>query len=969
MATTSQYNESMTYFLEDVARFLLDSNKGDLRNLVVVFPNRRARLFFNKYLSQLTKDPLWAPRYYTVSDFIQQLSGLRLADPLTLLFSLFKVFKEVTGSDETFDRFYYYCETVLADFDDIDKYRVDAGMIYQNLSDLNSIESYYEFLSKSQVDAIRQFWDIYITSRDSLEKDKFTSLWDSLKQIYIRFNEQLDAKKIAYEGKIYREAVDNLEDSEFNIFRGKTIAFVGFNALNNCEELLFEYFNKQGNALFFWDFDETYLNSDIHEAGFFLRKYIRRFLPPDSFKTKSNFSDPKVKVTTVAVPSDISQAKVIKFCLEMNKTKDRDNPGKTALILADENLLLPVVNSLPTDINKVNISMGYPVIDTPAYSFISALADLQINKRKNRTTDLFEYYHKDYFALLNHVYLARLRKNSGFAEFQRNVAEKNLVYINPSNFSVDETIYKEIFTAVEEPVSFGSYLTAILKIIARHVMEQEDEKPEIQWHLGILHGIYKVLVRYETLISEIDITFSFQTAINLLRKILKGITIPFSGEPLTGFQIMGILETRTLDFENCIILSMNEGIFPKAGHVPSMIPFSLRFGFGLPTVQHQDAIYGYYFYRLLHRARNMVLVYNTRTEGLQKGEPSRFIYQLQYDSVFNIDEVNLGYKVSPFPLKKISALNSENVVKSLSRFLSPGASSYMSPSAINTYLNCKLRFYFKYVEGMQEPENIDEEIENNVFGSIIHKTMEILYQPYIGKLVLVEDIDKIFLNKKMIGEVIDRSFAEEYFAKPSLLTGDLSGRNLIIRKVIEKYIDGILSYDRISAPFKILSLEKEYTLELLSSKTGRKVKLGGYIDRLDEKEGKIRVIDYKTGNIKDEFKNIDDLFESPPTKRNQAVFQTFLYSLILKNKDYSTITPALFFLRNICKPDFDYQIYRVENRVKNQVSDFNEYALDFEGKLKSLIDEIFDPEISFTQTDDARFCLNCPYNTICMRKA
>jgi CRISPR/Cas system-associated exonuclease Cas4 (RecB family) len=948
---------------------LFDQNKGDLQKSIVVFPNRRARLFFNNYLSRLSTGPIWAPKYYTISDFIQQISGLQLADPLTLLFSLYKVFKDVTKSNESFDSFYYYCETILSDFDDIDKYRVDAAMIYQNLSDLNSIDNYYEFLSETQVQTIHQFWNVFLTTRNSLEKDQFTIFWDSLKSIYFQFNEHLDSKKIAYEGKIYRTAIDKLETGEYISFEGKKIAFVGFNALNHCEELLFDFFKKSGSAMFFWDFDETYVNSDIHEAGFFLRKYLRRFSQPAGFKSQTSLSNANIKITVVAVPSDISQAKVIESCLEICKTNDLDNPGNTALILADENLLLPVVNSLPSVINRVNISMGYPVIDSPAYSFISALADLQINKRKNKTKDGFEYYHKDYFAVLNHMFLVRIRKNPGFDELERSAKEKNSIFLDPAFFKIDEPLYIKIFSPVENPSAFGSYLTSILKFIALDIIEQNQENNETKWHLSVLHSIYKVLLRFEALISEIDIDFSFRTAINLVRKILKGISVPFSGEPLTGFQIMGILETRTLDFENIIILSMNEGIFPKTGHIPSMIPYSLRQGFGLPTVQHQDAIYGYYFYRLLHRTHNMVLVYNTKTDGLQKGEPSRFIYQLQYDSSFNIDKLNLGYKVTPFPLKRISADKSEIAIEKLSRYLSPGAKSYLSPSALNTYLNCKLRFYFKYIEGMQEPENIDEEIENNIFGSIIHKTMEILYSPYVSQIMQLELIDGISRNRKVIGDAIDKSFAEEYYGKESLMKGDLKGRNLIIRNVIEKYIDGILDFDKQSAPFNLISVEKEYTLEMTAARSGKKIFLGGYIDRLDEKDGYYRVIDYKTGAVKNDFKSIDDLFESIPTQRNQAIFQTFLYALMLKRKfDYSKLTPAPYYLRNICKSDFDYHVYRSENRIKSKVTDFDEYSEEFQDKLRGLIDELFDEKIPFSQTEDTKHCINCPYNAICMRK-
>ncbi len=969
MSKLSADNLQMNYFLQDVAKFLFELEKGNFIDLVVVFPNRRARLFFNKYLSALSKNPVWAPKYYTISDFVQQISGLQVADPLSLLFGLFKVYKDVSRSNETFDTFYYYGETILSDFDDIDKYFANADKIYQNLSDLEFTGSYFEFLSDEQVKVIKQFWNVYLSSRPSDEKEKFTSLWTFLKEIYRGFNEQLDAKRIAYEGKIYRSAVEKLKNADQSPFDKKRIAFVGFNALNHCEELLFEHFNKSGNASFFWDFDETYTKSDIHEAGFFLKKYLKSFPPPAGFKSQTFLAHQKSKIYSVSVPSNIAQAKVISNCLELIHSKDHDHQTMTALVLADEGLLLPVVNSLPSSVENVNISMGYPVVDTPSYSFISLLADLQLNKRNHYNDQNCSYYHKDFFGIINHVYMERIRKTEEFAEFESQAKEKNLVFIDPADFKNDEPLYNLIYSPINDPADFASHIVKVIKIVAHQLIADGAENKEIQWHLGVLHGILKVLVRFESLIREADINISFQTSVSLLRKILKGISVPFSGEPLTGFQIMGILETRTLDFENLIILSMNEGKFPKTSHSPSLIPYSLRQGFGLPTIQHQDAIFGYNFYRLLHRSGKVVLVHHTKTEGLQKGEQSRYLYQLRYDSNFTVEEISLGYKVAPIPVKKISAGKSAASKEILNKYLSDTGSTFMSPSALNTFLNCKLRFFFKYIEGMKEPEDVDEEIESNVFGSIIHHAIESLYKDFIGRTISKNDIITIRSDHEKVDKAVDTAFAKEYLAKETLKEKELYGKNLIIRKVIYKYIDSLLEYDSNQAPFNIISLEKAYSMDLFSPKTKKHMKIGGYIDRLDEKDGILRIVDYKTGLEKNTFENIEELFDLQPSKRNDAVFQVFLYALILQNSYHGNkFLPALYYIRNICKPDFDFHIIKSENRKINKVTDFGDFAIEFEKRLSLLIDEILDEEGSYEQTEDAKYCQNCPYNVICTRK-
>jgi hypothetical protein len=936
-----------------------------MRRYILVFPNRRARLFFNFYLSSLSDKPVWSPQYFTISDFIREFSGLNQADPLSLLFKLYGIYKKVTGSEEKFDDFYYYCEMMLADFDDIDKYRIDPDMLYANLSDLKALDDFKDYLSEYQIRTIRQFWESFQPPSDSPGKQSFMSLWDAMPAIYRLFNEELDKEGIAYEGKAYRAAISRLEAGYDPSYQGKTLVFVGFNALNLCEENLFDRLSKTTACLFFWDFDKSYLDSELHEAGHFLRKYIRKYPPPPDFDP--NTSKPaNQKTETVAVPSDIAQAKVIGQCLDKLDTANISLPGNTAIILADEGLLLPVVNSLPDFVDRVNISLGYPVTDSPVFSFLTILTDLHKNRNISDNDKRVLFYHRDFFAVINHFFMQHIRNESSFKEFESMLLEQNYAYIQAAMYKSMDPLYKAVFSKPEGAHDFGKYLLDIVGLVAENLLTSVLKDKELKWQMEVLQAIHKVLVRFNLLLKSFELELSFSTVLNLLRQIMAGVSVPFSGEPLTGLQIMGILETRNLDFENIIILSVNEGKFPKAGHAPSMIPYSLREGFGLPTVKHQDAIFAYYFYRLLSRSKHTILVYNTKTEGLQKGEPSRFIAQLRFGSTSLLSHSDAVYKVSTIPATELKAGKTENVLHVLAKFSRPDGKSMLSPSALNTYINCKLRFYFRYVEGMKEAEDIGEEIEANVFGSILHHAMEILYSPMKGKLVTRQTIEKLIQDKQIVHAAIDTAFNKEFrnFGEKPVYQGNI----LLIRQVIEKYILGLLDHDSRNSPFRIVDLEGKRSIEVRSGEPGMNLLVGGIIDRIDEFEGRIRIVDYKTGGVSPDFGSLAELFEAEPGKRNSAVFQTFVYAwILLRSAEFEEVQPALFFIRDIYKPDFQYTISRSEQRKKLPVQGFSEYFGEFEERLINLLTEIFDSRTEFTQTSDVSYCATCPFNTICMR--
>jgi hypothetical protein len=957
----------MTFFLEDIARYLFEKNKGDFQHTVIVFPNRRAQLFFNDHLSHLSEKPLWAPDYYTISDLIRKLSGLQIADQLTLLFRLFKIYKEVSGSGETFDTFYYYCEMMLSDFDDLDKYRVDAGMLFKNIADLKSMEDYHGYLDEIQLNTIRQFWEIYSTSKDSTEKDKFMSLWNILHTLYIRFGAALKAEGLAYEGMAYRMAVEKVEVGTIDFLSSKQLVFIGFNALNRSEEILFDRFKNSGNALFFWDYDERYVKNNLHEAGLFLRKYLDRYPQPEDFVANQGVeSNPDIK--TVAVPSNISQAKAIDFCLKEIQSGFVTKPSQTAIILADERILSPVLNALPASFDKVNISMGYPVIDTPVFGFISLLTDLHLNKKTAPSSEKTIFYHRDFFNLLKHGFLKSLIPSDILLSFEEKCRKENSIFIDPAEIGINHPLLVRIFKPFDEPDYFGRYLREILETVAKHLISQEHRTTELTWQIEIIYHVHQVLMQFEVQLKDSGLAIKLPTLLKLLRRILSGSSVPFSGEPLSGLQIMGILETRTLDFENLIILSMNEGKFPKTGHIPSFIPFALREGFGLPTIRHQDAIFAYYFYRLLHRSKNIVLVYNTKSEGLQKGEPSRYILQLLYEPDRHVQQIDIGYKISPTYSRKLRGIHTQEVSQKLIRYLRPQGTSFLSPSAMITYLKCKLRFYFNYIEEIKEPENIEEQIEANVFGSILHRSMSILYQDLVGKTADKKQIDAIAKDDAIVDYAIRKAFGDEYFHKSDVKSTDFHGRNIIIRNVIERYVKGILSFDSLNSPFRIISLENRYQLILPLGEKGIEVGMGGFVDRLDEKDGFLRVIDYKTGEKKNSFQSLDELFSDDRKKRNDAVLQIFLYAcMIADSHTDKPVQPSLLFVREIFQHDFDMKVMLTENRKKTALNDFRGIASDFKLHLVQLLSDLFNPEIHFEQTADSENCKTCPYNSICMR--
>ena len=955
----------MDTFLKHIATDLYSRYGDKISDLCIVFPNRRASLYFKKYLSELSDKPMWAPETTTINELMQEISGLTIADNIKLLFELYRIYKQIKKSEESFDDFYFWGEMMLNDFDDIDKYLVNPEDLFKNLKSLKSIQDQFNYLSDEQIEAIQQFWQSFDLEKQSTHQDDFISIWNVLLEIYKQLNSKLNELGIAYEGMIYRTVADKIKGNEKIDLPHTKYVFAGFNALNNCEKKLFDYLNNIKLADFYWDYDQTYINNHHHEAGLFLRENINQYKQPLSITSKDIFKSlsEKKNIEIISVPSNVGQAKVITQKLKESGEIISESPNKTAIVLADEELLVPILHSIPDTVDKVNITMGYPVNNTPVYSLLEHVIELQRNAKesKNGTT----FYHKNVVAILNHQYI-----NAPFAK----EANELLQFIKTNNKIVitrDELaqcdFFKVIFTKINTYLELSEYILNILHAVYNSLQNlgQENTIHTTSLEKEYIYHIYLSINRVKDVLQEQKVEIKMETYIRLIRKIIRNLRIPFTGEPLSGLQIMGILETRLLDFENLYITSVNEGVFPKTDAALSFIPYNLRRGFGLPTIEHQDAIYAYYFYRLLQRAKNVTILFNSSAEGLQTGEMSRFLYQLKFESGFEIKEKSLKYDINIAQAQEITIDKSAEVIQKLGKFLSTGE-KYLSPSALSSYLRCSLQFYFKYVAELREQDELSEEVDAPLFGNILHQAMNYLYIDFVGKEINAEIIQSILKDKEKVSNAIDKAFKEEYFKAESKI--NYTGKNIIIRELIEKYIYQILKVDKKLAPFELVSLEDTWGMEV-SLESKKTIKLGGKIDRIDKHDNRIRIIDYKTGSDKLEFKNVEALFSDKKNDQNSAVFQTFLYSQFYKEKDapLMPITPGIYSVRKIYANDFDFRITQSENRTKTLINDYNELSEEFIKNLNQLVSNIFNPEISFTQTEETKNCEYCAFSKICHR--
>jgi CRISPR/Cas system-associated exonuclease Cas4 (RecB family) len=959
-------------FLKLVAADLIERFGKDLSQIAVVFPSRRARLFFNNYLYLQAGEPVWAPQYFTIEElFSQAAPHVSIADNIKLINLLYHIYIHIYNetaavpSSETLDEFYFFGETLLNDFDDIDKNLANARSLFCNLEDLDALRDDFSHLNESQVEVLKRYFNSSFLD-DTRLQDNFRSIWNILGKVYFSFKETLTEQHIAYPGMLMRNVVEKEETA----FIFDHYVFAGFNVLNQCEQKLFN--RLKDKSLFYWDYDAFYLNMKTttgHEAGRFIREDIQRFGSALNLDSFNHLLSEDKQITMIASPSESGQAAYISPWIDSLKSSTPFIQPNTAIVLCNEQILPTVMHAIPPEkVEHVNITMGFPLIQTPVCSFIQVLLEMQVHGYV-QSGKAFRY--KYVLPVLRHPYTQAI-----FPE-AKNV-ENELLAGNIFFPTTDILKHECLFTWAADTRQLAAYLLQIIRLTGE-VFKKND--PDANLYSGLyqesIFQAYLIVNRLSGLIAEEELQIEKTTFIRLMKKLFAGTNIPFHGEPVKGLQVMGVLETRTLDFDNLLLLSVNEGFMPGSANDNTFIPQFIRKHFGLTTIEHQDSIYAYYFYRILQRAKHITLLYNTDKTQTGKAEMSRFLLQLLVDNRLKINRYSLSASIEPLQPAVIEIPKNDKLLQKIKfRYdLRTNPEAYaLSPSAINHFIDCPLRFYLRYIEGIKPKNEMSDELDNSVFGTIFHRSAELLYR-MIGRLddhkqfnpfpVRKEDFE-LFRQKDSpyLDKLVARAFSEVYFKNHPVELKQYNGEQLINFRVIRHLLLRLIEFDCQHAPFYIYGLEHEVKTSFDLPEQAVSLQVGGIIDRLEEKNGTFRIVDYKTGGSAKTYKDLSELFEAKD-KRAAHIFQTYLYAsaFIRSEQRNAPVVPSLLYLQDAGKEGYSPVILH----DKEEISDFLALDDDFKAFFLHKLQELFDRNIPFRQTEITKNCEYCDFKGLCNR--
>ena len=955
-------------FLEYVAEDMLAKWGTDMSRIVVVFPNKRAALFMNEYMARMAGKPMWSPAYTTISELFGKHSEYVVDDSIKLVCDLHKSFVKCTGIDETLDHFYGWGQLLLTDFDDIDKNMADADKIFCNLKDIHELDD-LSYLTDEQRELLKRFFANFSHDQETELKKRFLSLWSHFGDIYHDYNQRLRNQGIGYEGAIYRE-VATRKDIEFEY---DTYIFVGFNLLQKVEQELFANLKKAGKAHFYWDFDTYYMprnnSAYTNAAGKYIAMYLEDFpneLDVCSADIYQNMQRPK-DVSFVMASTENIQAR---YASQWLREEGRCLAGrKTAVVMCDEAILAPIIQSLPPEADKVNITSGFPLGMTPIASFVSLLLDTYTSGIAGKGT----CYRAQYASkLLRHAYTRYISDKAN--DVYATIKEQHLVYPDQATLTMngeDQGLALLFKTINIGNVHLLHHVETIIKLIGVNAKDTEDAFLQES-----VFRMYTIINRLEQLAANGDMDVDINTLRRLIKQLIAAATIPFHGEPVVGIQIMGVLETRNLDFKHLLLLSCNEGNMPKGVNDSSFIPYAIRKAHGLTTIDNKVAIYSYYFHRLLQRAEDITIVYNNTTDNGHTGEMSRFMLQMMVDGQQKIKHYNLLADNSPIAHKPKSVSKAGSIKEKLDGMKS------LSPSAINRYIKCPLMFFYQYVASIKEPDCEDDVVDNRMFGNIFHKSAQLIYDDIMSHnngRIEKASIQKYLNTKGLLESIVDRAFNEELFkVKNSMRSPYYNGLHLINRKVLIEYLRQLLHSDQRTAPFEMLALEDAvYTQIAFETEDNnvRKIRIGGIIDRLDRVTdartgvSTIRVVDYKTGiQATRKIKEIEEIFSDMniSQKHSDYYLQAILYSLIVDNstkynKQKDCVSPALLFVKQASKENYD-PVLEIDSQ---KIANVREYKVEFEQHLKEVLHDIFNTNLPFTPTTDNTRCDKCAYRRIC----
>ncbi len=969
----------MTPFLQHVAADLLQRFGNNLSELTLVFPGKRASLFMNNHLARLSAKPVWAPRYATLDDIFLSLSPYTLSDPVVSVCLLYGVYAEAVPEPMPLDEFYSWGEILLNDFEDIDKHLVNAEALFANAGDLSRMDS-VDFLSESQREALNRFFHNFDAERQTELKQRFTLMWEAMPRMYKGLQKRLAEQGQMYAGALYRKVVEGLRENPRQDLLQRPYAVVGFNVLDEVETALFKAMQRGGNTLFYWDYDDFYLRDERQEAGFFLRQNIRLFDNDLEGDLYNNLLSPEKRISIVSASSDNAQARYLASLLE-----GQAQPTDTVVALADETLLQPVLHSIPTaSQGTLNITMGYPIKGTPVEAYYLALLDLQTNTTDNELTERQK---------------ARVRSNP----FHAPEDDASLVY------QQDNTALLQWLA--ERMQALGIRLKG----------EGKTDTVFSQLYEESVFQLFRLSNQFAKLTLGGILPVSRHTLASLLRQAVQSLSVPFHGDTDKCLQVMGVLETRALDFSRVIMLSVGEGFMPRgAGADPSLIPYCLRDAFGLNTIERKTAVYAYYFYRLLQRAEDITLVYNDSNTGARQNEKSRFLRQLEAETSLSIRHLRLEPPLSLPQAKEVKIEKTPEVYQRLLQHFSldHGGKYRLSPSALGSYLNCPLLFFYQSVACLEEPRQDEGEIDNALLGTLFHDTAQFFYQHLAAtkgsKLVLEEDIAKgiPFLpsyidltlwadyfrgteydaySRRQAREAFLKPYLEEtpsredfaqrvsslYAQHPTERGKKAVGLCQIVQSVLRQYLTNLLSWDRLHCPFAIEELEKDVSQEisLSTDRMDLRVRVGGRIDRMDRMRDEggefLRIVDYKTGRPKAVPADLASLFQQETKGQERYYLQTLLYCLIVRRQEPRLpVRPCLFYITE-AKKGADYSpLLKLGSGKDAQpiLSLDDEQAEELLRRLTRVTEEIFNPNIPFSQApQDFISCSYCDFRQLCGR--
>lgn len=929
----------MDTFLDDIAQKIISGQAGDYSKTCVIFPTRRACLIFRNRFAHHVGKPVWSPKIMSIGDFVSTHSGHPVSEEIDLLTTLYDVYKQYWPSHD-FGKFYPWGSMLLGDFDEADKQVEDPVFMFRNIAELKKIDA--AFLPDAEsLGFLKAFLKTLDLEKMTKLQQEFAENWNNLRFIYENFQLELAKKNLSYEGRSYRIFVDKILNGKVTLPYSK-INFAGFHGFSMIEEKMIEALGQHFDTSVIWDTDDAYLSNPLHEAGSYFRNSPITKIHPVASSKRIEAEEKSVEI--ISVPLVAGQAKLAGQLVKDLFSEQPDQIGKTAIVLPDEKALLPVLFAIPKEIDSLNVTMGFPLKQSTFASLIITLKKVSESSSKDQH-GTWQFDRRSIRQLVSHPLIASSfsisKPNPELHEWKMTSTE--IV----SKFEFPEAAL--VFNGMDQPETVFAHTSQLLRRIAANGSNRPAHENDVMNLMA--SEIEKTAGLLTNHMSEIR----KETAWIIVRDLVNAMRIPFSGEPIAGLQVMGFLETRALDFENLIILNVNEGVLPADGQQHSFIPFALRKAFGLSTYQERESSYAYHFYRLLHRAKKAYLIYNSEAGATGGGEPSRYIQQIIRElsdpakSKIRLHSRAVAASLESPNYDSISIPKDASVMESLRYFTKGGTNDKrgaLSSTALSTYINCPLQFYFKHIAKLKEDLEESDKIDAAGFGNILHKVMEDLYKPFEGKTITQKDINELAIRSNdVVEQVVDQEFSTKY--------NQLQGTDILTAEVIKIMVNKILQSDHQTAPFVLEKTEGRFetTIDIGS----QEINLVGIFDRIDVHNGSYRIIDYKTGNVELSSKMIAELFMLPKKK---TLFQLHFYKMLYEkvHPDRKAVT-GFYALRQMKEG----VAFPKEKITEDSMTQFTHHC-------QELLQQIYDPEIPFTQTRDLSRCNYCPYVELCKRQ-